>query len=311
MAVLVLTQPQPSEPFLEAFARLAPHETVYADLETARRAADDIEAIVLWRLSPGVLGPFRSLRMLCASAAGVDKILACPDRAPDLPVTRTVDDAQNQQIAQYVVMMVLRHVRGLVGLEKQALARAWRRQPIPAPAAVRIGLLGLGQSGQAVARALLPLGFTVLGHSRRPRPVDGVQVYSGPDGLQQMLAQTQVLVCLLPLTSDTTGLIDARLLAQMPRGAYVINVARGDLLVEPDLIAAISSGQLAGAALDVQAREPLPADDPLWDDPRVLVTPHIASLPHPDTVVRQVIENLGRARAGAPLLRQVDPTQGY
>jgi glyoxylate/hydroxypyruvate reductase A len=126
-----------------------------------------------------------------------------------------------------------------------------------------------------------------------------------------MLARSDVLVCLLPLTPETQGLLDARLFAQLPRGAYVVNVSRGALLVEPDLMGAIASGQLAGAALDVQSREPLPADDPLWGEPRVLVTPHIASLPTPDTVVQQVLENLRRARSGQPLLRQVDLARGY
>ncbi|MFM7705910.1 MAG: NAD(P)-dependent oxidoreductase [Rubrivivax sp.] len=126
-----------------------------------------------------------------------------------------------------------------------------------------------------------------------------------------MLARSDVLVCLLPLTPDTQGLLDARLFAQLPRGAHVVNVSRGALVVEPDLIEAIRSGHLSGAALDVQSREPLPPDDPLWDEPRVLVTPHIASLPTPDTVVAQVLENLQRVRSGEPLLREVDLARGY
>ena len=311
MSVLVLTQPQPPGPFLEAFARLAPQETVHADLESAQAAAQDVEAVLLWRLTPGVLAPFRRLRMLCASAAGVDKILACADLPPGLPVTRTVDAQQNLQIAQYVTLMVLRHVRRLALFEEQAAARTWRRHPVPAPADVCVGLLGLGHSGLAVAQALQAQGFTVLGHSRSPRACPGVQTFSGPEGLEPMLARSHVLVCLLPLTPDTQGLLDARLFARLPRGAFVVNVSRGALLVELDLVAAIRSGHLAGAALDVQSREPLPPEDPLWDEPRVLVTPHIASLPTPDTVVRQVLENLQRARSGQPLLRQVDLARGY
>lgn len=311
MSVLVLTQPQPPGPFLEAFARLAPHETVHADLQSAQAAADEVEAVLLWRLAPGVLTPFRGLRMLCASAAGVDKILSCPDLPSGLPVTRTVDAQQNLQIAQYVTLMVLRHVRRLALFEEQAAARAWRRHPVPAPADVRVGLLGLGQSGLAVAQALLAQGFTVLGHSRSPRTCPGVETFSGPQGLEAMLARSEVLVCLLPLTPDTQGLLDARLFAQLPRGAHVVNVSRGALVVEPDLIEAIRSGHLSGAALDVQSREPLPPDDPLWDEPRVLVTPHIASLPTPDTVVAQVLENLQRVRSGEPLLREVDLARGY
>ena len=311
MSVLVLTQPQPPGPFLEDFARLAPAETVHADLESAQAEADQVEAVLLWRLAPGVLAPFRRLRMVCASAAGVDKILSCPDLPPGLPVTRTVDAQQNVQIAQYVTLMVLRHVRRLALFEEQAAARTWRRHPVPAPADVRVGLLGLGHSGLAVAQALQALGFTVLGHSRSPRACAGVETFSGAEGLAAMLARSDVLVCLLPLTPDTHGLLDARVFAQLPRGAFVVNVSRGALVVESDLVAAIRSGHLAGAALDVQSREPLPPDDALWDEPRVLVTPHIASLPTPDTVVQQVLENLARARSGQPLLRQVDLARGY
>jgi D-3-phosphoglycerate dehydrogenase/glyoxylate/hydroxypyruvate reductase A len=157
----------------------------------------------------------------------------------------------------------------------------------------------------------------VLGYARRPRgaggeaPPPGVQAFSGPQGLYEMLPRCDVLVCLLPLTPQTEGLVDARLLSRLPRGAYFVNVARGALVVEPDLLQAIREGRLAGAALDVQSREPLPPDDPLWDEPRILVTPHVASAPDPDTVARQLLENLGRSRAGLPLLRQVDRTSGY
>ena len=319
MAILVLTPPQPAPPFVEALARLAPHERVFADLESVRRAGAeaDVEAVLLWRLVPGQLAPFGSLRLLCASAAGVDKILSCPDLPPQLPLVRTVDDAQNLQIAQHVALMVLRHVRELGVFEAQARQRTWRRRPVVAPSSVRVGLLGLGLSGQAVARALLALGFTVLGHRRRPHGADGdtpppgVRAFSGPEGLHEMLPRCDVLVCLLPLTPQTEGLVDAQLLGRLPRGAYFVNVARGALVVERDLLQAIREGHLAGAALDVQSREPLPPDDPLWDDARILVTPHVASAPDPDTVARQLLENLGRARGGLPLLRQVDRARGY
>ena len=162
-----------------------------------------------------------------------------------------------------------------------------------------------------MAAGLCALGMTVSGWSRTPREVPGVACFSGEEGLGRMLAQAGVLVCLLPLTRDTAGLLDRKLFAQLPQGAFVINVARGGLLVEADLAAAIAAGHIAGAALDVQSREPLPADDPLWDVPQVLVTPHIASLPSADVVVAQVLENLARVRAGLPPLRQVDPRRGY
>jgi phosphoglycerate dehydrogenase-like enzyme len=311
VAILLLTDPQPSAPFREALARLAPGESILTDLETARARARDVEAIVLWRLEPGIASLFPRLKMLCASAGGVDKIMACTDRPAGLPVTRTIDADQNLQIAQFVAMMVLRHARRLALYEGQAQRKQWRRHPTPAASAITVGLLGLGASGQAVAAGLKALGMTVMGWSRTAREVPGVECHSGAQGLARMLPRSDVLVCLLPLTPQTSGLLGRDLFEQLPRGAFVVNVARGALLREHDLAAAVRSGQLAGAALDVQSREPLPPEDPLWDVPGVLVTPHIASLPAPDVVVAQVLENLARVRVGLAPLRQVDEQRGY
>jgi len=310
MAVLVLTHPQPAQPFAAALVRHLPGETLFTDLETAQAQADAVEAILLWRLEAGVPQRFPALRFLAASAAGVDKILG-PALPPGLPVTRTVDPAQNLQIAQYVCAMVLRHVRQQGLYDAQQSERVWRRHPIVAPQDVQVGLLGLGESGGVVARALLALGFQVLGWSRTPRDLPGVESFAGPDGLARMLPRCQVLVCLLPLTPQTQGIVNAGLLQALPAGACFINVARGAHVDEAALADALRSGHLAGAALDVQAREPLPADDALWEVPGLIITPHVASLPSPEAVAAQLTENLMRARRGEPLLRVVDPQRGY
>lgn len=310
MGVLVLTQPMPPAPIVAALRRALPDEPVFDDVNRAAERAPEIEALVTWRLTPGLAELFPSLRFIAASAAGVDKIVG-PALPPRLPVTRTVDPAQNQQIAQYVAAVVLRHVRDLARYEAQQRDRVWRRHAVPAPSDCTVGLLGLGESGRVVARALGALGFMVAGWSRSPRQLDGVETFHGTDGLAWMLPRCQVLICLLPLTAETMGIVDAQLLQRLPAGAFVVNVARGGHVVEADLVGALRSGHLAGAALDVQAAEPLPPDSALWQAPRLQLTPHIASLPSPDAIATQVVENLVRTRRGEPLLRTVDPALGY
>lgn len=308
MGILVLTQPQPPQPFADALAKVLPQEPVFLDRDTAR--ASEVDAIVLWRLTPGLLAPFKAVKFLAASAAGVDKILGS-NLPPGLPVTRTVDPEQNLQIAQYVCAMVLRHLRQLSLYDSQQGERIWKRHPVARSSENTIGVLGLGESGKVTAAALTAMGFPVAGWSRSPKSLPGVTSFHGADGLAQMLPRCRVVVCMLPLTPDTAGIVDAKFLAMLPPGAFVINVARGAHLVEPDLCAALHNGHLSGAALDVQSQEPLPVDDPLWETPRLWITPHVASLPSPEAVATQLAENLQRARNGEPLLRVVDVNRGY
>ncbi|MEN9888234.1 MAG: 6-phosphogluconate dehydrogenase [Pseudomonadota bacterium] len=310
MGILVLTHPQPAEPFVEALRAEIPGENLYLDTASADLHADEVEAVLLWRLEPGLLSRYPALQFVAASAAGVDKILG-PHLPEQIPLTRTVDPGQNLQIAQYVCATVLRWVRQQGLYDAQQKDRIWRRHAIAEPASVRVGLLGLGESGQVVAQALLALGLQVCAWTRTPRQVDGVDSFDGDAGLRAMLPSCQVLVCLLPLTPATQGIVNAELLRAMPRGAYLINVARGQHVDEAALMAALESGHLAGAALDVQSQEPLPPEHPLWRTPNLLLTPHVASMPTPRVVARQLAENLQRARRGQALLRVVDRSRGY
>jgi glyoxylate/hydroxypyruvate reductase A len=169
----------------------------------------------------------------------------------------------------------------------------------------------MGVFGQDAAAKLRLLGFVVAGWSRTAKDLPGIACHHGAEGLSPFLARTNILVCLLPLTPLTEGILDAGLLASLPEGASLINVARGQHLVDADLIAALDGGHIAGAVLDVFNGEPLAADHPFWRHPKVTVTPHIASLSDPRTIIEQVVENLRRCEAGRPLLHQVDPARGY
>ena len=312
MHVLLLTRPQPTAAFREAIHALAPEITVHEEL-AGLDAADPalIEALVCYRLPKGVCARLPNLKVVCASSAGVDKILPVPDLPAHVAVARVVDAAQNAQIAQYVAMMALRHVRNAPLYERQQREKAWTRHPIPAPDGCTVGLLGLGASGQRVAASLGALGFRLAGWSRSPRTLPGIDCYSGSEGLGQCLARADILVCLLPLTDDTRGLLGRENLSRLPRGAYLINVARGEHVNEPELLALLDEGHLSGAALDVQSREPLPPESPLWTHPAVTVTPHVASQPTPQAVAAQVVENMRRLQAGRPLANAVDRRTGY
>jgi phosphoglycerate dehydrogenase-like enzyme len=214
-------------------------------------------------------------------------------------VSRIVDVEQAEGIAQFVVLMALRHARGLALYEAQQRDRQWKRQPV-AVVRSRVAVLGMGAMGSVVAKLLAQVGFEVGGWSRRSEA-----------SLDDVLAIGEIVVCALPLTPDTEGLLDARTFARMPRGSYLINIARGSHVVESDLIDAVKSGHLAGAALDVQRNEPMAADDPLWSVPGVTTTPHVAAQSSPRTIATQFVAGLRCLERGQTPPQTVDRRRGY
>ena len=309
MSILLMTAPIPAQPYAEALRALAPEEPVWIAEEAHDPQA--VEAILAWRLKPGQLAHYPKLRVLCAIGAGVDKLLAVPDLPANLPVTRTVDPGQHAQIAQYVVACALSHTRELPRYAAQQAQAHWARHPVRPAAQCRVGVLGLGAVGLSIAHAFLPLGYPVAGWARQPRTVPGVTVFAGDEGLPALLRQSDILVCALPLTAATQGLLCRDTLALLPRGAYFINIGRGEQLVEGDLRALLDAGQLAGAALDVFEREPPAADNWVWRHPHVRATPHIAGEAARSVVAEQVLDALRRARAGLPQPLAVDRSAGY
>ena len=309
MAILLMTAPIPGQPYADALQALAPEVPVWHS--DGPHDPQAVEAVLAWRLKPGALAPYKRLRLISAIGAGVDKLLATPDLPPGLPITRSVDAGQHLQIAQYVVGCTLRHTRELPRYAAQQAASSWLRHPVRSGAHCRIGVLGLGAVGQAIARAFAPLGYPISGWTRTARVVPGVAVFSGDAGLPALLAQTDVLVCALPLTPATQGLLNRATLALLPAGAYLINIGRGEQLVEHDLQALLDSGHLAGAALDVFEREPPPPDNWVWRHPAVLATPHIAGEASRAVVAAQLLDALRRARAGLPQPLAVDRDAGY
>jgi glyoxylate/hydroxypyruvate reductase A len=222
-----------------------------------------------------------------------------------------VDPSLTRTMSEYVLLAVLRHHRELDRFERAQRAREWAYAFPPQAADRRVGIMGLGELGAAAARRLVANGFQVAGWSRSPKAIEGVVSYAGSSELHTFLHRTEILVCLLPLTAKTEGILDAATFDALPHGAFVINVARGRHLVERDLLAALDSGRLAGATVDVFREEPLPPESPLWSHPKVLVTPHVASYSVPAIAAEGVAANIRRVLAGEPLLHQVDRAKGY
>jgi glyoxylate/hydroxypyruvate reductase A len=272
----------------------------------------EIEAAVCWTQHDMMeLRRYPNLKLLVSMGAGVDHLLRQPGPPPGVPVARLKDARLTQGMTEWVLLNVLRFHRQDLEYRAQQAKRVWDELPAPDTAKRRVGILGLGELGGAAADAIRALGFPVMGWTRSPRARDGVTCFHGTEGLEAMLRQTDILVCLLPLTPDTRGVINARTLALLPKGAFVINAARGGHLVAEDLLAALDSGHIAAAALDVFEPEPLPADHAFWGHPKVLVWPHAASITIPSSAAPQVVENIHRAREGRPLINLVDFSTGY
>jgi len=271
----------------------------------------DIEFVLLFRGEPGALRRFPNLKAILSTGAGVDGIMADPDLPPGVPISRIVDPWMSIRMSQWVVHAVLHFARQMPGYEALQQRREWRELHEEHYEDRPVGILGCGAIGSMAGGILAQLGFAVTGWTRSPRDLGPLANAHGADGLPGFLRQSEFLVCLLPLTDETRGILNRETLALLPPGAFVINAARGGHIVAADLIEALDAGRLGGAFLDVTVPEPLPADDPLWRHPKVKLTPHVAGITNPLTATAQVCENIRRALAGEPLLNTVDRASGY
>lgn len=270
-----------------------------------------IDYALVWQPPKGELKRYPNLKAIFSIGAGVDHLASDPELPRGIPVVRMVEPGLTAGMSEYVVLAVLSHHRFMLDYTAQRRTRVWEEIPqIPAEAR-QVGVLGLGVLGRDALEKLKPFGFRLAGWSRTPKSISGVTCFHGSGGLNEFLAGTDILVCLLPLTPETRGILNAETFAKLPAGAAVINVGRGGQLVEQDLLAALDSGHISGATLDVFQQEPLPADHPFWDHPRVFMTPHVASMTIPATAARQVVANIQRLEAGEALQHVVDLQRGY
>ena len=277
---------------------------------------DSIRYALSWRHPPGALKDLPNLRVILSLGAGVDHLFTDP-ALPDRPIARVVDPDLTNRMSEWVVMHALVHLRQLRRYERQQREGVWEdddRQPKASD--VQVGVLGLGVMGKDAVSKLKALGFKVAGWSVSPKSLPDVACFSGADGLKLLLTQTDMLVVLLPLTEATRGIINASLLSQLRQGGplggpILINAGRGGLQVEADILAALDSGALKGASLDVFEREPLPKDSRLWSHPAVYVSPHNAAISSPQAIAALVARQIEADERGEPLDHVVDRRRGY
>jgi glyoxylate/hydroxypyruvate reductase A len=272
---------------------------------------DKVDFILAWMTEPGDLKRYKNAKAIFWLGAGVDHLMKDKELPRHLPIVRLVDPGLTAGMSEYVILHVLRYHRRLP--EQEALQREchWRKLEYPLAKDRRIGIMGLGVLGRDAAAKLAPFGFDLAGWSRSPKRIADVATFHGEAGLAEFLKRTEIVVCLLPLTPATAGIINRDTLAQLPRGACVINAARGGHVVDADLIAALDSSHVAHATLDVFHREPLPADHPFWRHPRITVTPHVASVTIAETAVQVVHDGIKAVQAGRRPRNTVDLSKGY
>lgn len=270
----------------------------------------DVEYLVAWQPPSDLLAQLPNLKVLFSSGAGVDHVdfATIP---PHVQIVRMVEPGIVDGMVEYVTMSVLALHRDLFDYLAAQAQGAWRGIAVRPASARTVGVMGLGVLGQAVLRRLAAFGFDLRGWNRSPRDVEGAQTFAGPDALAPFLAGCDILVCLLPLTDATRGLVGAEVLAALPSGAAVINAARGPVVDTEALLQALDAGRLSRAILDVTEPEPLPSDHPLWRHPRVVITPHIASMTQPQTAAPVLLENVRRHQRGEPMQGLVDRARGY
>ena len=307
MTFLFLSTPEREKVFAQRFAEALPDLPFVSDAAAVN--TESVRYILTWSVPPD-LARYRNLELLFCVGAGVDH-LAVSNLPPGTGLVRMIEPAIRRMMQEYVALGVLALHRGLPLYRMQQAREEWRVLSGPQASGRRVGIMGLGELGCAALDTLRPFGFPLAGWSRSAKTIEGVRSFAGEGALPAFLAQTDILVCLLPLTEATRGILGADLFARLPAGASLLHVGRGPQLDAAALIAALDRGHLASAMLDVTEPEPLPAGNPLWQHPRIILTPHIASSTQPETAAAAVIENIRRHRAGLAPIGLIDRARGY
>jgi glyoxylate/hydroxypyruvate reductase A len=297
-----------AEAWLDAFEEQLPGFEIRIWPDAGELA--DIEYLAFMHPDFDILPAFPNLKATFTRSAGVDDFVNHPN-LPSVPLGKLEPSGGDPMMTEYVVMHALRFHRDMPAYQAHQEKREWYRGSIKRPEERRIGFLGYGMMAKAPALVLKSLEFNVSAWVRTPKEDADVTIFSGPDQLEPFLNQTDIAVCLLPLTKETEGIFHARTFAMMPKGAMLINVGRGKHVVDVDLIDALDSGQLSYAALDALWPEPLPKESPLWLHPKVTVMPHVARRPTVARLVNEITANIRRLDTGENLLQEIDIASGY
>jgi len=309
MRILLYRADGQTDPWVREFAGVLPDAETVVWCEG--ESCPPCDYAVLWSPTPALLNDLNEVKAIFLMGAGVDAILKFGDALPKVPLVRLGDAGMGVQMAEYVAHAVLRYFRRFDDYEKQARRGIWAPLPVFDKEQFSVGVMGMGVLGQRVLESLAPFGFPLRGWSRSHKQKDGVTTFAGTEGLDDFLSGTRVLVCMLPLTPETTNLLDRSKLSRLPQGAYLINVARGAHVAEPDLLTLIRAGHIAGATLDVFRNEPLPGPHPFWDEPRITITPHISALTVRGEAVAQITHKIKAMEKGEAIADVVNRERGY
>ncbi|MGX9568146.1 MULTISPECIES: 2-hydroxyacid dehydrogenase [Pseudomonas] len=308
MALLYKADPVRGEHWRRLFAEHAPdiEWRAWPDIGDAR----DIQYLAAWQAPDDIETVLPNLKVLFALSAGVDQLDL--GRLPTtLPVVRLLDPGISQGMCEYASFAVLSLHRDMLRYRQQQAERCWQAHRLVPARQRRIGVMGLGLQAQQILTTLKTFGFALSGWARSEHRIEGVECFAGTEQLPAFLSQCDIVVCVLPLTEQTRGILDRQLFQHLPEGAALINMGRGGHLVETDLLEALASGQLSAAVLDVLEQEPAAADHPFWDHPQILLTPHIAAMTQPESAFGVLLENIRRHQRGESMLGLVDRERNY
>lgn len=309
MSVLIVCPGRDPENWVKELKNQHPGMNVYVYPEDHDN--EEVEFAISWNHPRGLFKNYPNLKVIASMGAGVDHILSDSALPEGVKITKVVDNTLTEDMGDFVLSQVMNHIRGLHNCVKSQNKKEWEKFQYKRPQNTKVGIMGLGVLGNAVADKLHKNFFQVYGWSRTEKSSENVNSFHGKDQLEEFLQNSEILVCLLPLTADTENILNADLFDMLPEGAYVINVARGEHLVEHDLMEMIDKGHLSGASLDVFREEPLPDEHPFWEHSKINITPHIASITKPKSVVPQIVENYESMKEEEPLKNEVEIDRGY
>ncbi|WP_367375454.1 2-hydroxyacid dehydrogenase [Pseudomonas lini] len=308
MALLYKADPVRGEHWKRLFAEHAPdiEWRAWPDIGDPQ----DIRYLAAWQAPDDLDTLLPNLQVLFALSAGVDQLDL--DRLPTtLPVVRLLDPSITRGMCEYATFAVLSLHRDMLRYRQQQMARCWQAHLLQPAAKRRVGVMGLGTQAQQILATLQPFGFALSGWARSEHHIDGVDCFAGAEQLPTFLGQCDIVLCVLPLTEQTKGILNRQLFQHLPKGAALVNMGRGGHLIEEDLLEALASGQISAAVLDVLEQEPAAPDHPFWQHPQILLTPHIAAMTQPESAFSVLLENIRRHQRGESMLGQVDRERSY
>jgi glyoxylate/hydroxypyruvate reductase A len=308
MALLYKADPVRGEHWKRLFAEHAPdiEWRAWPDIGDPQ----DIRYLAAWQAPDDLETALPNLEVLFALSAGVDQ-LDLAKLPTNLPVVRLLDPGITRGMCEYATFAVLSLHRDMLRYRQQQMARCWQAHLLQPAAKRRVGVMGLGTQAQQILATLQPFGFALSGWARSEHQIEGVDCFAGARQLPAFLGQCDIVLCVLPLTEQTKGILNRELFQHLPKGAALVNMGRGGHLIEEDLLEALASGQLSAAVLDVLQQEPAAPDHPFWHHPQILLTPHIAAMTQPESAFSVLLENIRRHQRGESMLGQVDRERSY